>query len=108
MRPLAVALDQIGLLDCAHRNYRIHKRHIFRWSFAWPVVKVAIEWQPAADFGRLSPDWHARKVRAAQSSGWHVFSASERDEIAPIVAQVSAVIRARLQEREGINASAAQ
>jgi very-short-patch-repair endonuclease len=70
LRTLAPALEQ-----CAAREYRFHPRRRWRFDFAWPPERVALEcdggqWAPRG--GRHNTDQDREKLNEAARLGWRV------------------------------------
>ena len=64
-------------IDTPTREYRFHPVRKWRFDFAWPESKVAVEvdgnaWHVKGG-GRHSQDSDREKINAAMSLGWRVF-----------------------------------
>lgn len=62
--------------DVPEREYRFHATRGWRFDFAWPVYRVAVEidggqWQSSG--GRHARDADREKLNAAAGLGWRVF-----------------------------------
>jgi very-short-patch-repair endonuclease len=76
-RQFAWALQAAGVELWAH-EYRFDKKRRFRFDFAWPTQKVAVEIQGGTwtGGGHVRGKGYTRdceKMNLAQSAGWRVF-----------------------------------
>ena len=80
------------------REYRFHATRKWRFDFAWPVCKVAVEvdggrWQ--AGGGRHGSDSDREKINAAVELGWRVLRYSPQqvdDDPTGVIEQIKRVL----------------
>ena len=63
------------------REYMFHKTRQWRWDFAWPEHKIAVEvqggtWSGGAHARGQGLERDYRKINAGMLSGWRVFQSS--------------------------------
>ena len=70
-------------LPPAEREYKFHPTRKWRWDFAWPADKVAVEcqggtWTKGAHSSGSGLERDYEKINAGQLMGWRVFQASRK------------------------------